>query len=115
MAKTKKYEKISPQTQDEAMKAAKATQRPGQTKEQTKLIAQGIEKGINHYKKQQKEKSRQLNRKLHKVEQQLTTPVKENVEAVQENIGYKHSFLPWALLILSWLGCAAYFVYIYLF
>lgn len=44
----------SPQTQQEAMKVAKATQKPGQTKEQTKLIAQGIEKGIALYKKQQK-------------------------------------------------------------
>ncbi|MCA2486923.1 MULTISPECIES: DUF2956 family protein, partial [Vibrio] len=34
------------ETQTEAMKIAKATQKPGQTKEQTKLIAQGIEKGI---------------------------------------------------------------------
>ncbi len=115
MTKNKRYEKTSPQTQEEAMKAAKATQRPGQAKEQTKLIAQGIEKGINHYKKQQKEKSRQLNKKLHKVEQQLIVPVKENVEAAHENFIYKYSFLPWALLILSWLGFAAYFVYIYLF
>ena len=33
----KKVDKISPQTQDEAMKAAMATQRPGQTKEQPHL------------------------------------------------------------------------------
>ncbi|MEF1163713.1 DUF2956 family protein, partial [Vibrio parahaemolyticus] len=38
------------ETQTEAMKIAKATQKPGQTKEQTKLIAQGIEKGIAQYK-----------------------------------------------------------------
>ncbi len=51
----------SEQTQQEALKIAKATQRPGQTKEQTKLITQGIEKGIALYKKQQKEKqSRQI-------------------------------------------------------
>ncbi|WP_438883914.1 DUF2956 family protein, partial [Bacillus cereus group sp. BC317] len=49
----------SPQTQQEAQAIAKASQKPGQTKEQTKLIAQGIEKGIALYKKQQKEKSRQ--------------------------------------------------------
>ena len=115
MAKINKYEKISPQTQDEAMKAAKATQRPGQTKEQTKLIAQGIEKGINHYKKQQKEKSRQLNKKLHKVDKQLTVPDKRNnKEEIQENTVYKQSFLPWGLLFLSWLGGGAYIVYIHL-
>ncbi len=44
----------SPQTQQEAMKVAKATQKPGQTKEQTKLIAQGIEKGIALYKNSKK-------------------------------------------------------------
>lgn len=52
----------SEQTQQEALKIAKATQRPGQTKEQTKLITQGIEKGIALYKKQQKEKHRQADK-----------------------------------------------------
>ena len=33
----------SQETQAEAMRIAKSTQKPGQTKEQTKLIAQGIE------------------------------------------------------------------------
>ncbi len=46
----------SVETQQEAMRIAKSTQKPGQTKEQTKLIAQGIEKGIAQFKKQQKEK-----------------------------------------------------------
>ncbi len=50
------------ETQTEAMKIAKATQKPGQTKEQTKLIAQGIEKGIAQYKKQQKERNRQADK-----------------------------------------------------
>ena len=40
-----KYDKISPETQQEAMKVARANQKPGQTKEQTQLIAQGIQKG----------------------------------------------------------------------
>ena len=115
MTKNKRYEKTSPQTQEEAMKAAKATQRPGQTKEQTKLIAQGIEKGINHYKKQHKEKSRELNKKIQKVGQQRVTQEKEHNVADQESIVYKHSVLPWVLLILSWVGGGAYFVYMYLF
>lgn len=42
-----KYDKISPETQQEAMKIARANQKPGQTKEQTQLIAQGIQKGID--------------------------------------------------------------------
>ena len=44
----------SPQTQQEAMKVAKATQKPGQTKEQTKLIAQGIEKALRCIKNSKK-------------------------------------------------------------
>jgi hypothetical protein len=46
------------------MKTAKANQRPGQTKEQTRLIAQGIQKGIDQYKKQHKAKSREMDKRL---------------------------------------------------
>ena len=41
---------VSPETKSDAMKNAKSTQRPGQTKEQTRFIAQGIQKGIEQYK-----------------------------------------------------------------
>ena len=58
--------KVSDETRDDAISAAKATQRPGQSKEQTKLIAQGIQKGIDHYKKQQQSKARELDQKLKK-------------------------------------------------
>ena len=50
----------SPEVVKEAENIAKGTQRPGQTKEQTKLIAQGIQKGIELYKKQHKGKTRDL-------------------------------------------------------
>ena len=50
---------ISIETQQHALMIAKSTQKEGQTKEQTKLIASGIEKGIAEYKKQQKAKARQ--------------------------------------------------------
>lgn len=52
-----KYDKISPETQQEAMKIARANQKPGQTKEQTQLIAQGIQKGIDEYKIQETDES----------------------------------------------------------
>ncbi len=52
----------SPETVDAAMKIAKGIKKPNQTKEQTKLIAQGIQKGIAEYKKQQKGKVRELNK-----------------------------------------------------
>ena len=43
------YQKPSQQTQEEALKIARGAQRPAQTKEQTRLIAQGIQKGIDLY------------------------------------------------------------------
>jgi uncharacterized protein YjeT (DUF2065 family) len=45
--------------QEEAMRMARRVQKPGQTKEQTKLIAQGIAKGIELYKQQQSAKARE--------------------------------------------------------
>lgn len=103
MAKNQ-HQKMSPQTHEEAVKVAKATQRPGQTKEQTKLIAQGIEKGITHYKKQQKERARALNKKLNKVTRQLESPECVTSEVTEVKIIYKHSAIPWGLLIISWAG-----------
>ena len=69
-------EKISKETKDEALKIARGTQKPGQTKEQTKLIAHGIEKGIADYKKQQKVKARERD-KLRKKE--LKTKEQKNL------------------------------------
>lgn len=48
--------------QEEALRMARSVQKPGQTKEQTKLVAQGIAKGIELYKKQQSAKSRERDR-----------------------------------------------------
>ena len=62
MAKQSRHDRPSQETVAEAMRIARANQRPGQTKEQTKLIAQGIQKGIDQYKKQQKAKSRALDK-----------------------------------------------------
>lgn len=111
MAKQNRFEKISPQTQEEAMKSAMATQRPRQTKEQTKLIAQGIQKGINHYKKQQKSKARELNKKLHKASQAQISQYEDDFSNIQNHKKEKQSNLPWILLLISWLGFVAYFFY----
>lgn len=45
--------------QDEALAVARSIQKPGQTKEQTRLIAQGIAKGMEQYKRQQSAKARE--------------------------------------------------------
>ena len=98
--------KISEQTHAEAMKIAKSTQKPGQTKEQTKLIAQGIEKGIAEYKKQQKVKARERDKQRKKDLRAKASPE----DADESSAGIQpYNLLYW----LPWLGIAVtvfYFV-----
>ncbi len=111
MAKYK--QKVSEETIDESMKIAKATQKPGQSKQQTRLIAQGIQKGIEQFKKQQKTKSRELDKKLRQVKASSAKASSDNLEnnhAESERLSVtKSSKLPWGLLVLSWLLFSAYF------
>ena len=98
-------EKISKETNAEALKIARGTQKPGQTKEQTKLIAHGIEKGIADYKKLQKVKARErdkLRKKELKVKEQTT---EEKPEFHKKS---SSTWLPWILLVVSWLSFIAY-------
>ena len=104
------YQKPSVQTPEEALKIAKGTQRPAQSKEQTKLIAQGIQKGIDLYKKQQKEKARQLNRKLKQLSGQKQPLLMSDELDIPINIIYRQHWLPWLLLFLTWLGVAVFFL-----
>ncbi|MFT6270926.1 MAG: hypothetical protein ACJAVV_003765 [Alphaproteobacteria bacterium] len=98
--------KISPETEVQAMKIAKGTQKIGQTKEQTKLIAQGVEKGIAEYKKQQGKKLRDIDKQR---KQKLKQREQEGVEPIENAVGNKHmNLVPWILLALSWLGFVAY-------
>ncbi len=96
---------ISPQIQAEAMKIANANQKPGQSKAQTKLIAQGIEKGIAQYKKQQKEKARQADKqkkrhsKTKQEQQAVSLPNDETSSPVPST---HNAYLPWGLLGISW-------------
>ena len=109
MAKNKK-EQISQETQEEAMLIAKKTQKPGQTKEQTRLIALGIQKGIAEYKKSIKNKQRQADKAKKKRQKtgQQTKP--QEVTAQPPAKPKDTALLPWSLLIISWLGFAAYFL-----
>ncbi|MDP5254812.1 MULTISPECIES: DUF2956 domain-containing protein [unclassified Vibrio] len=105
----KNTDKPSAQTQLEAENIAKATQKPGQTKAQTKLIAQGIEKGIALYKKQQKEKARQADKAKKKAQKhQQPLPVEPINELPTQEKSPQSTRLPWMLLILSWLGFVLY-------
>jgi hypothetical protein len=107
MAK-KKNNEISQETQDEAMLIAKKTQKQKQTKEQTRLIALGIQKGIADYKKSAKNKQRQTDKakkKRQKTEPETDLPTTEEQPTDQPK---NTAILPWSLLVISWLGFAAY-------
>jgi hypothetical protein len=104
-------QKPSPQTQDEALKIAKSIQRPAQTKEQTKLISQGIQQGIDLYKRQQKEKARELSKTRKKLAKQKEYAVDQNDYEGQEIIVYQQHWLPWLLLIFTWLGFGIYYLF----
>ncbi|MBL4682916.1 MAG: DUF2956 domain-containing protein [Pseudomonadales bacterium] len=99
----------SNETVDDAAKIAKGNQRPGQSKEQTKLIAQGIQKGIEQYKKNHKAKARDLDKKLKTLSRTQSELNSSRVEppiisgTPSQNTRVKFlSILPWGLLILSW-------------
>ena len=87
------------------MKIAKGIQRPSQTKEQTRLIAQGIQKGIEQYKKQNKAKSRELDKRLKTAQ---VNPGSSHEVDYEERIVYRQHGLPWILLGLTWLGAVLY-------
>lgn len=108
MSRYSKKNTVSDQTRDEALKIARGTQKPGQTKEQTKLIAQGIQKGIDQYKKQQKAKARELDKKLKQLSQQRDSINESTGENGLQPETVKSNNLSWILLVLSWLGFALY-------
>lgn len=103
---------ISDQSKDDAIKIAKGIQKPGQTKEQTKLISQGIEKGIAQYKKLQKAKAREADKSR---KQALKAKQRADVEltevVLEETTNNRFvTYLPWGLLTVSWIGFASYYL-----
>ena len=102
-------EKISKQARAEALKIARGIQRPGQKKEQTKLIAQGIEKGITEFRKREKAKARERDKLRKKAlkEQNPSQPHAEQTPDVQTaKPAMRTAWIPWLLLLASW----AYFL-----
>lgn len=101
-------QKVSTAVQSEASKLANGTKKPGQTKEQTKLIAAGIEKGIAEYKKQHKAKLRQQD----KQKKQQARAIEQDSAAsedVVETHKTKVNYLPWFLLVASWIGFLVFY------
>ena len=107
MAATRAKKQAGQAVQEEAMQVAQATQRPGQTKEQTKLIAQGVRKALEEYKKRQAAKTRELDRKIKQLNRQLAEQ-RSPPEQVEEGARYRQHWLPWLLLALSWAGFVGY-------
>lgn len=103
---------ISEQTKTDALKIAKSIQKPGQLKEQTKLISQGIEKGIAEYKKQQKTKSREADKSRKQALKAKQRADAEHIEEiVEENKGSRFMiYLPWGLLLISWIAAAGLYL-----
>jgi len=111
MSKSIKAQAVAPKAEEEAIAIARGTQKPGQTKEQTKLIAQGIKKGIELYKKQQNTTARELDKKRKQALKQLAQQVENAAPALPlpQLVEYKQHWLPWLLLVLTWVGVAVYF------
>lgn len=109
MGKPMNDKKISNEARAEALKIARGTQRPGQKKEQTKLIAKGIEKGIAEFRKREKAKARERD-KLRKKAINKTNPTKPQAKQIQDVQTRKSVswsvWVPWLLLLASW----AYFL-----
>jgi len=104
-----KNTKVSSQSHDQAMTIAKGTQKPGQSKDQTKLIAAGIEKGIAQHKKLHKAKMREQDKQRKKASKHGATSVDESAELATPTSARPAVYLPWLLLLVSWLGFALYF------
>ena len=111
MSKSIKAQAATPKAKEEARAIARGTQKPGQTKEQTKLIAQGIKKGIELYKKQQNTTVRELDKKRKQALKQLAQQVENAapISPLSQAVEYKQHWLPWLLLVLSWIGMGVYF------
>ncbi len=101
--------KVSKETKVQAMKMTKGTQNKALSKEQTKLISQGIEKGIAEYKKQQAKKARSLDKQR---KQKVAVKAQANVQPVdkEQTANNNRQWLPWLLLLLSWTGFIVYYL-----
>ena len=101
MAKHSRSKKEDRDIRAEAQKIASMQKIDGQTKEQTKLIAKGIQKGIEHYLRQSSEKSRDLDRRTKALKKKESNAEVSSVEI--EKVVYRHSIYPWVGLVVSWL------------
>ncbi len=86
------------------MQIAKSIQRPGQTKEQTRLVARGIEQGVEQYKKRERAKAKERAKRARATSSAQTLQPHEVESEFIETVRYRQHWLPWLLLALTWLG-----------
>lgn len=115
MSRYSKHKPLSPEVADEAAKIARGIKQPGQTRDQTRLIARGIRKGIEQYKKQQSAKTRELDKKMKQASRQQALAEHQEQPALLAGsepsvASHRRMWLPWTLLALTWTGVAIYAV-----
>lgn len=95
----------------EALKIANSQHIEGQTREQTRLIATGIQRGMEQFLRQQSEKARELDKRIKKVKRLAEGSKQADTSAAVDTVVKDRqplTILPWALLILSWIFFTAY-------
>jgi hypothetical protein len=99
------HESAEQRVEEEALRVARSIQAPGQTKEQTRLIAKGIEKGIALYKQQQGAKLRERDRQRKKAAKLKAREREETQELeIAEEFGDGSAAVCWTL----WAGAALF-------
>lgn len=106
MPKSKHSDKISKDVKAQATKIVRNLNLVADNKEQGKVIAKAVQRGIEAFLRQQSEKTRLLDKKskeLAKLESTLTPKVPADVVSESREIGKGIRWLPWLLLVVSWL------------
>lgn len=104
----KESKKESRDTKAEALKLAEGYAPAGQTKENTKLIAKGVQRGIEQYLRQHSEKSRNLDKRAKQLKKNLDSLSAQAAEETVVEPAQKSAVLPWCLLLISWILFAGY-------
>lgn len=112
MAKRPHSKKDSRDLKAEALKLAAGYKVDGQSKEHTKLIANGVARGIEQFLRQQSEKTRNLDKRSKQLKKATAQIRSEAVQASEAVVPVKAATwlvaLPWCLLFASW-GLAAFY------
>ena len=119
MAKRTRYEKkhgnkpkLSTQAKESAKLITDQVSPKGANKQQRKDIQLAIEKGIEQYKRQQKVKQHEWDKQRKKSQRHLSSHGSETIndELSHQLMKRLCAFMPWSLLLISWLGFAVFYL-----